>query len=62
MMLNDQDILGSEAAVKKFLQMVPDDQLRNKLESAMLKCRNDSADRWRVFEELAVNSKNKVHF
>lgn len=59
-MLKEQDILGSEEAVKKFLQMVPDDQLKNRLESAMLKCRNDSEDRWRVFEESTANTKNKV--
>lgn len=60
MMLKEQDILGNEESVKKFLQMVPDDQLRSKLEGAILKCRNDSAERWKVFEELAVNTKNKV--
>ena len=59
-MLNEQDVLGNEEGVKKFLQMVPDEQLRSKIESAMLKCRNDSAERWKIFEEFAVNTKSKV--
>lgn len=57
MMLKDQDILGNEESLKKFLLMVPDEQLRNKLEKAMLNY-EDSARRWRVFEEL-VGSTNK---
>lgn len=60
MMVIEQDILGSEEAIKKFLLMVPDEQLRNKLEAAMLKY-HKGTDRWSVFEEtVAAHNKNKV--
>lgn len=60
MMLKDQDILGNEEAVKKFLLMVPDEQLRSKIEKAMLNY-DGSANRWRILEELSTStSKNKV--
>lgn len=60
MMVEDQDILGNEEAVKKFLLMIPDEQLKSKLENAMLKYHN-SVSRWRVFEELTANTgKTKV--
>lgn len=62
MMVSEQDILGSAEAVKKFLLMVPDDQLRSKMEAAMMKYQ-DSADRWSVFEEMAAaHGKNKVAY
>jgi hypothetical protein len=54
-MIKDQDILGSEEAMKKFLTMVPEEKLRNTLEKAMLNY-HDSASRWRVFEELTANT------
>ena len=60
MMLEEQDCLGSEAQVKQFLRMVPDEQLRNKLETEMLRF-SKSVDRWRVFEELGINT-NKVFY
>lgn len=61
MMLKDQDILGSNEALKKFLLMIPEEQLRSKLEKAMLNY-NDSLSRWQVFEELVIPSnKNKVN-
>ena len=59
MMLEDQDCLGDEARVKQFLLMVTDEQLRNKLESEMLK-RGNSSDRWRVFEEMGINTKKVI--
>ena len=59
MMIKDQDILGTEEDVKKFLLMVPDEQMRTKLEAAMLKfyC---SKDRWEVFEEMVTAKSKKV--
>lgn len=59
MMIKDQDILGTEEDVKKFLLMVPDEQMRTKLEAAMLKfyC---SKDRWSVFEEMVTAKSKKV--
>ncbi|XP_057371439.1 DNA primase small subunit-like [Daphnia carinata] len=55
MMVEDQDILGNEEAVKKFLLMIPDEQLRSKLEKTMLDYHN-SISRWRVFQELTANT------
>lgn len=57
MMLKDQDVLGTEEAVKKFLLMVPDEQLRNKAEKAMLNIEG-SEKRWRVFEDLTTSNNN----
>ncbi len=58
MMVKDQDILGSEEAIKKFLTMISDEKLRNTLEKSMLSY-HDSASRWRVFEELTAANTNK---
>ena len=59
-MLKDQDILGNEEAVKKFLLMVPDEQMKSKLEKTMLNY-DGSVNRWRVLEELSTSTnKNKV--
>jgi hypothetical protein len=62
-MIKDQDILGSDEAVKKFLTMIPEEKLRNTLEKAMLDY-HDSTSRWRVFEELSAttNKSNKVRY
>ncbi len=56
MMLNEQDILGSEAQIKSFLGLVPDQQLRAKLETEMLR-QSDCASRWEVFEEMTTKIK-----
>ena len=57
MMIDEQDILGDEKAVEKFLCLVPDDMLRSKLKAEMLNV-NTSADRWKVFEAM-LNMKTK---
>ena len=57
MMIDEQDILGDEKAVEKFLCLVPDDMLRSKLKTEMLNV-NTSADRWKVFEAM-LNMKTK---
>ena len=59
MMLEEQDILGNEDGVKKLLGMVPDEQLRSKLETEMMK-QNDSVSRWEVFEELGTKTKKVI--
>lgn len=58
-MLGEQDVLGNEENVKKFLSMVPDERLRAKLEEAMLKC-DGSTSRWAVFEDLVTTGKKVV--
>ena len=58
-MLEEQDILGNEDGVKKLLGMVPDEQLRSKLETEMMK-QNDSVSRWEVFEELGTKTKKVI--
>lgn len=57
MMIDEQNILGDEKAVEKFLCLVPDDMLRSKLKTEMLNV-NTSADRWKVFEAM-LNMKTK---
>lgn len=58
-MIGDQDILGTESRIKKFLGMVADEQLKKALEDDML--RQDSSDeRWAVFQERATKDKKKV--
>ena len=59
MMLDEQDCLGNESQVKQFLLMISDEQLRNKLETEMLKQRN-STDRWRVFQDTGINTKKVI--
>jgi DNA primase small subunit len=59
MMLEEQDILGNEEGVKKLLGMVPDEQLRCKLETEMMK-QNDSVSRWEIFEELGTKTKKVI--
>jgi len=55
-MLEDQDILDSEDKVKKFLLMVPDENLRSKLEGEMMRC-NDTASRWNYFSTYTETAK-----
>lgn len=60
MMLKDQDILANSGLVDKFLLMVSDEQLREKIKKGMLSY-DTSASRWRVLEDaVQTHNKNKV--
>lgn len=57
MMLNEQDILGTNEACTKFLKLIPVDELRSSVDQ-QFKMLQTSADRWKSFVQLA-NSTNK---
>lgn len=57
MMLNEQNVLGTNEACSKFLKLIPDEDLRQSVDKEF-KIYKTSAERWRVFVEL-VAFKNK---
>lgn len=59
MMLNEQDILGTNEACTKFLKLIPVDELRSSVEQ-QFKILQTSADRWKSFVQLASSTNKQV--
>jgi DNA-directed RNA polymerase subunit K/omega len=57
--VEEQDILGTAAAIRKFLGLIPDEQLRQDLEKELQK-HSTSKERWEVVLRHVNNLRDKV--
>lgn len=49
--IKDQDILGTDDRIRKFTALIPDDEFRNSVGTAMLSLRS-SKERWQKFLQM----------
>lgn len=59
MMLNEQNILGTNEACSKFLKLISDEDLRVSVDKKF-KIYKTSAERWQAFVELVAFSNKQV--